>query len=249
MNRPFRPYFLLAVAIVPLLLPGRSAGAQNTDKLFSIPHITVTGQGEVKVRPDKMEVTAGVVTEDRSSQLAAASNAQASQKVQNAVRKAGVADKDIQTVNYNVSPIYSEVRLSAGAKPQPPRITGYRVYNQVRVTVRNLTKMSDVLDEATAAGSNTIEGIAPGLEDQKAAEGAALEKAVQDARRKADHMVKAAGTTLTGILEMSDTTGYGPRPMAFSRMDAAQPSTPIAAGELAITANVTITYSLDGKRF
>lgn len=249
MNRPFCSYFPLAIAILPLLLLGRSAGAQSTDKLLSTPHITVTGQGEVKVRPDKMEVTIGVVTEDKSSQLAAASNAQASQKVQTAVRKAGVADKDIQTINYNVSPIYSQVGTPAGVKPQPPRITGYRVYNQVRVTVRDLTRMSDVLDDATAAGSNTIEGIAPGLEDQNAAEGAALEKAVQDARRKANHMVKAAGTILTGILEMSDTSGYGPRPMAFGRMDAAQVSTPIRVGELTITVNVTITYSLEGKRF
>ena len=246
MNRSFRPCFALAVAIVPLLLLGRPANAQG-DKHLTTPHITVTGQGEVKVRPDKMDVIIGVVTEDKSSQVAATSNAQASQNVQNAVRKAGVADKDIQTINYSVSPLYSEIHPSIGGKPQPPKITGYRVYNQVRVTVRNLTKMSDVLDGATASGSNTIEGIALGLQDQKAAEGEALEKAVKDARRKADHMVKAAGSALTGILEMSDSTGYGPRPLAFSRMDAAQAATPIAAGELAITANVTITYGLDGK--
>ncbi len=239
----------LAISLALALFSLAPATAQNNDKSLSIPHITVSGQGEIKVRPDKMDVTIGVVTEDKASHAAAASNAQASQRVQEAIRKAGVADKDIRTVNYSVSPVYGEFRPVVG-RQQPPKITGYRVYNQVRVTVRNLAKISDVLDAATAAGSNTIEGIVLGLEDQKAAEGEALEKAVQDARRKADHMVKAGGTAIRGILEMTDNTGYSPRMLSFSRAEAGAPaSTPIAAGELTVTASVTVTYGLEPGRF
>ena len=249
MKRTSISLLALVIAMLPALVLVPSAWAQNNERVLNIPHITVSGQGQVKVRPDKMDVTIGVVTEDKSSQTAAAANAQASQSVQSAVRKAGVAEKDIQTVNYSVSPVYSDPRTVAGARPQPPKITGYRVYNQVRITVRSLAKISDVLDAATAAGSNTIEGIVLGLEDQKAAEGEALEKAVQDARRKADHMVKAAGTALTGILEMSDNSGYSPRMLAFGRSEAGpSASTPIAAGELTITANVTVTYGLERGR-
>lgn len=246
MNRTFSS--CCAVAYVMLfagaLTP--SASAQNEEKRLTVPHITVSGQGEVKVRPDKMDVTIGVVTENRSSQVAASNNAQASEHVQSAVRKAGVADKDIQTVNYSVSPVYSENSPAPSGKQQPPRITGYRVYNQVRITVRSLSKIGDVLDAATGAGSNTIEGIALGLEDQKAAEGEALEKAVMNAHTKAEHMVKAAGTAMTGILEMSDNMESGPRPMMLGRMEtlSAGAATPIAAGELTITASVTITYGL-----
>jgi len=249
MKRPIISLLALAISLMPALLSRTPAEAQNNEKSLAIPHITVSGQGEIKVRPDKMDVTIGVVTEDKSSQSAAASNAQASQRVQAAIRKAGVADKDIRTINYSVSPVYGEVRPLVGARPQPPKITGYRVYNQVRATVRNLAHISDVLDAATAAGSNTIEGLTLGVEDQKTAEGEALEKAVQDARRKADHMVKAAGTGITGILEMTDNTGSSPRMFAFGRAEAGGAApTPIAAGELTITANVTVTYGLDRGR-
>ncbi len=242
--------FTVASALLPILLLTHSAVAQDAPKNLTVPHLIVTGQGDVKVKPDKMEVTLGVVTEDKSSQVASRRNAVIAQQVQSAVRKAGVANKDVQTVNYSVTPVYSEsIPATPGTKQQLPHITGYRVYNQVRVVVRDLAKMSDVLDGATAVGSNTIEGIALGLEDQKAAEGQALEKAVQDARRKADHMAKAAGASILNILELSDTTGYGGpiRPMMMARrMDAAEAATPIAPGELTITANVTIIYGISG---
>ncbi len=238
--------FALASALLSLLI-GRSAIAQDGLKSLSVPHLTVSGQGNVKVKPDKMEVTLGVVTEDKSSQAASRANAEAAQKVQAAVKKAGIAEKDVQTVNYSVSPVYSDaIPTPPGVKQQPPHITGYRVYNQVRIVVRDLAKMSDVLDGATAAGSNTIEGISLGLEDQKAAEGLALENAVLDARRKADRLAKAAGTSILNILELSDNTGYErPRMMTLSRrMDAGGAATPIAPGELTITANVTIIYGI-----
>ena len=240
--------FALAGALLLSLLIGRSATAQDALKNLSVPHLTVTGQGEVKVKPDKMDVTIGVVTEDKSSQAAARGNAVAAQRVQTAVKKAGIADKDVQTINYSVTPVYSDsIPTPPGVKPQSPHITGYRVYNQVRVIVRDLAKISDVLDGATAAGSNTIEGIALGLEDQKAAEGEALEKAVLDARRKADHLTKAAGTSILNILELSDNTGYA-RPLRLMtlarRIDAGGDATPIAPGELTITANVTVVYGI-----
>ena len=240
--------FALAGTLLLSLLTGRSALAQDAVKNPSVPHMTVTGQGDVKVKPDKMEVTIGVVMEDKSSQAAARASAEAAQRLQTAIKKAGVADKDVQTVNYTVTPVYSDfLPAQPGVKQQSPHITGYRVYNQVRVIVRDLAKMSDVLDGATAAGSNTIEGIALGLEDQKAAEGQALELAVLDARRKADHLAKAAGTSILNILELSDNTGYRgpPRPMMLSRrMDGGGVATPISPGELTITAKVTILYGI-----
>jgi uncharacterized protein YggE len=240
--------FALAGVLLLSLLRGSSAVAQDALKNLSVPHLTVMGQGDVKVKPDKMEVTLGVVTEDKSSQAAARGNAEAAQRVQAAVKKAGIADKDVQTVNYSVTPVYSDsIPTLPGVKQQLPHITGYRVYNQVRIIVRDLAKMSDVLDGATAAGSNTIEGISLGLEDQKAAEGQALESAVLDARHKADHLAKAAGTSILNILELSDNTGYSRplRSMTLSRrLDAGGATTPIAPGELIITANVTIIYGI-----
>lgn len=250
MNIRMHNRFALLASLLCLLQSSHLALAQNAEKPLTVPHLVVTGKGEVKIRPDKMEVTIGVVTENMSSQTAASSNAEASQRVQTAVRKAGVVEKDIQTVNYSITPIYNNVPLAATDRTaRKPQIIGYRVYNQVRVIIRNIAKMSDVLDAATGAGSNTIEGIAMGVEDQRAAEGDALEKAVQDAQRKATRLVKAAGIKLNGIFELTDNTGYSPiRIMSFARADAnafGGGGTPISPGELTVTANVTIIYLIN----
>ena len=253
MNTRMNSRFGLMASLLCILLSSRPVLAQNAEKPLTVPHLVVTGKGEVKIRPDKMEVTIGVVTENVSSQAAAGSNAEASQRVQNAVRKAGVVDKDIQTVNYSITPRYNDVPLAATDRTaRKPQIIGYRVYNQVRVTIRNMAKMGDVLDAATGAGSNSIEGIVMSVEDQKAAEGDALEKAVQDAQRKATRLVKAAGVRLNGILELTDNTGYSPiRMMSYAAANTGgfgggggAPISPIAPGEVTITANVTIIYGI-----
>ena len=233
---------LMALAIVPV----RAQDENNADRgRPAARRLTVTGQGEIKSKPDKADITIGVVTENKSSSVAAKENATASQRVQNAIKQLGVAEKDIQTVNYSIQPLM--------VYPQPnqqnvkPQITGYRVYNQVRITVRDLPKMGDVLDAATNAGSNTIEGIAFGLQESTATEDQALEKAVKDARRKADRMVMAAGAKIVGVYEINEGVNVRPVPMMFGRAaavaDAA--STPIAPGELTTTANVTIVYEIE----
>lgn len=208
--------------------------------------LTVTGQGEVKNKPDKADITIGVVTENKSSQVAVKANAEASQRAQNAIKQKGVAEKDIQTINYSVQPIM--VYPTPQNPNRKPEITGYRVYNQVRVTVRDLPKMGDILDAATEAGSNTIEGISFGLQDSQGSEDAALEKAVRDAKRKADRIAMAAGARIVGVYEINEGTNVRPMPMMMARAgfggaDAA--TTPIQAGELTITANVTIVYEID----
>ncbi len=106
-----RASFLLGLCAIALL-PAVLAGAQEAqpdnapERRTAQRRLTVTGQGEVRVRPDMAVITIGVVTGDKTSQAAARANAEAAQKVQNAVRAAGVAEKDIQTVNYSIDPVY-----------------------------------------------------------------------------------------------------------------------------------------------
>lgn len=243
-TRIFRMLGALMLLATFSTLPAQAQ--DDMDKSKALRRLTVSGQGEVKNRPDKADITIGVVTENKSSQEAARANAEASQRVQNAVKQKGVAEKDIQTVNYSVQPIY------VYPTPQNPNrkqeITGYRVYNQVRVTVRDLPKMGDILDAATGAGSNTIEGIALGLQDSQASEDAALEKAIQDAKRKADRMARAAGARIVGVYDINEGTNVRPVPMMMRRGEfgaAADAATPIQPGELTITATVTIVYEID----
>lgn len=240
-----RPLGRCGAAVLLVLLPVLSVQAQeeNLDKSRGLRRLTVTGQGEVKNKPDKADITVGVVTENKSSQVAAKDNAQASQRIHTALKKLGIAEKDIQTVNYSVQPM---MVYATPTEPQrKPQITGYRVYNQVRITVRDLPKMGEILDAATGAGSNTIEGIAFGLQEPQASEDSALDKAIREARRKADRMAMAAGVRIVGIYEINEGGNMRPFPLMMGRAaDAAEANTPIASGELTISATVTIVYEL-----
>lgn len=235
-----------------LTLPALAHAQDDAEKGKPARRLTVNGQSQIKIQPDKAEITIGVVTEDKSSQLAVKANATAAQKVQDSLKKQGIPDKDIQTTNYSVQPLMTGQQFGGGGvavdnaqKPQKPMIVGYRVYNQVRVTIRQLDRMGNVLDAATDAGSNTIEGIVFGMEDEKAASDQALEQAVQDARRKADRMVKAAGVTIVGVYEINETGMVRPYAMTMAKADAiGGASTPIAPGEINISANVTIVYQI-----
>ncbi len=260
------------------LLPATLASAQDAQPgAASVRRLTVTGQGEIKVQPDTAVITLGVVTQDKSSQAAVRANAEASQKVQEAIKNAGIADKDVQTANYSVEPVYSSPMAGFGGggfggggtfidpqgnvvngnaqdnnadparpvRPQQPTIVGYRVYNQVRVTVHEIPKLSQVIDAAANAGSNTIEGIGFTRENPEEFENQAMEKAVADARRKADHLAKAAGVTILGVYEINE--GGLSRPFPMMAMARAGTATPVQPGEINVTANVTIVYQIGGQ--
>ncbi|HLK56697.1 MAG TPA: SIMPL domain-containing protein [Chthonomonadaceae bacterium] len=225
-------------------LPAQTTSPERRTERPVARRLTVTGQGEVKIQPDKAEITIGVVTEDRSSRTAASANATASRKVQDAVRRSGIAQKDIQTLQYSIQPIYSSEAVRPNGVQRPAVITGYRVSNQVRVTVRDLAGLGEVIDAASAAGSNTIDSIAFGREDPSSAENEALSKAVAAARRKADQLARAAGVRIMGIYEMNEGPIQRPYPMMFGRADVAAAATPINPGEFTVTANVTIVYEM-----
>ncbi len=244
----FTPLLVLSLALITCgALAPPSAGARDVWKNVVTQHITprrltVTGQGEVKIIPDKAEITIGVVTEDPSSKSAANANAAASEKVQSAMILAGVQKRDIQTINYSVQPIYGPEQTGPDGVRRPPTIVDYRVANQVRITARDLARLSDVIDAATVAGSNTIDGIVFAREDQAAAENEALKRAVRNARSKADLIAATAGVRIVGVFELNEGQVQRPIPMTYSR--AAMASTPINSGELSVSATVTIVYEM-----
>lgn len=239
--------FLLCVLLACGSVASLSAQEENPqDRGRPVRRLIVTGHGEMQSRPDRAEIVIGVVTENKSSGIAVKENATAAKRVYDAIRQRGVAEKDIQTVNYSIQPVMPPVI----PRPQPeppgrrPEITGYRVYNQVRVTVRELARVSDILDAVTGAGANMIEGISFGLQDATAAEEQALEKAIQDARRKADRIAAASGARIIGIYEINQEARSFPGPVMFQAAQADQ-GPPIAAGALTISARVTIVYEIE----
>ena len=206
--------------------------------------LSVSGAGESNAAPDIAFVTVGVVTTGKKAQDASQANAVATTKVVAALRALGIAEKDIQTSGYSVSPQYNP---QPNPRREGPEIIGYHVSNNVRATIRKLDNIGKAIDAALEAGANNVHGVGFGLEKREAADSAAIEDAVKDARRKADTLARAAGVRITGVHHIQEGQVFRPMPVmetAMFRGGAAKVDTPISPGELTVSANVTVVYNI-----
>lgn len=208
-----------------------------------MPHmakLTVQGHGEASVAPDQATISMGVTTQAATAAQAMADNAAKQQAVLDALRAQGIADDDLQTQGLNLSPVQSYPQDG-----QPPSITGYQAQNIVSARVRDLAKLGPTLDAVVTAGATDVQNIAFTREDSAAAEDAARTRAVTEAHRRAEVMAAAAGMRLGPLLSLSEAqTGGGPVPMMAARYDKAGASTPIATGQLTLSADVSATWAL-----
>lgn len=201
--------------------------------------ITVVGNGTSKAVPDTANVEVGVISEAPTASQALGDNSTKMQALVDKLKGAGIADKDIQTSNINISPIYDDKGHS---------VSGYRVNNTVGVKLRDIAKTSALLDKVVEAGANNIYGINFAVDEPTTLQASARANAIADARNRADAMAKAASATLGQVLSMSENIGsVTPLPMAGAAMSNAEPVKalpPIEAGEATISAQVQITYEL-----
>jgi hypothetical protein len=203
--------------------------------------LTVTGEGDVKAKPDRATLSAGVLTEAKTAAAALAANNGAMNAVFGALKRLGIPDRSIQTSEISVQPQYpNDSRL-------PRRITGYQVSNTVTVTVDDLGRLGPVLDALVSSGANSLGDIAFGLRDPKPLEAQAGAAAVHDAMQKADAMARAAGVNLGPIVSIGEGAVSEPVPLG-RRMPALMAMnggpTPVAAGVETISATVTISWEI-----
>jgi len=201
----------------------------------------VSGEGRAFTAPDVALVTVGVEVEHEALARATADAAARMKGVLAALEKAGIASKDVRTVRYDVQVKRRPEKLSGpGGEP-----SGYRVANQVQVTVRDLGKVGAILDQVVAAGANEVSGLSFDKEDPSGERSRALESAVADARAKASVLARAAGATLGEVLQVTEG-GRGPMPMLRQGLVATRASgeVPIAGGQLEIAASVDVTFAL-----
>jgi uncharacterized protein YggE len=162
-------------------------------------------------------------------------------EVMAALRKAGIAAKDIQTSGLNLNPQY------VYEQNVPPRLTGYQASNQVTVIVHDLMKLGAAVDATVSAGANQVNGISFGLNDPTAAENAARQDAVKALQAKADLYAKATGYRIGRLVSLSEGGGYTPRPpmpmVAYASKREAM-DTPVSAGELNVRIEVSGLYEL-----
>ena len=196
--------------------------------------ISVDGSGSIETEPDTATTSFGVVTQGATAQEAMAQNSAAMKKVIDALKRAGVPAKDLQT---------QYVSLDSRYDNQGREILGYNASNSVSAVVRDLAQVGPVIDAGIAAGANNVSGPSLSREDRDKLYREALEKAVADAKAKAEVLAKAAGVTVGAVQSITESPqGGGPMPITFAAMRAAD--VPIETGTTQITAGVRVVFTL-----
>ncbi|WP_158222879.1 SIMPL domain-containing protein [Rhodopirellula sp. MGV] len=236
---------LLAFAAIAFLGNAAIVHADDDDRG---PSITVSGTGEVSANPDMATVTVGVITEAKTAKEAVAANNKAMESLRAQLDKLGIDERDRQTAQFNVSPQYQQRRPQPGrpyeAEQNEPQIIGYQVTNDVRIKVRQISRVGEILDAVVQSGSNRINGIAFSVErDEKFLEEARI-KAVKQARAKAELLCQTAETKLGKVIEIRESGQGGVPPRPEMMMMASVRSVPISPGEQTISASVVMTFEI-----
>jgi uncharacterized protein YggE len=230
--------------ILPLaLLAALPAAAQEPTPARTL---AVSGQGEVKAAPDLAVVSFAVETTAPAASVAVAENARKSAMLADALKQQLGATGKVSTTRYALDPVYEQ--RERGSTPAPPRITGYVARNQVRAETHAIDAVGKLIDGATKAGANRVDGLEFTLEERAQAQNDALQRAGQDARRQAEAAAAAIGVTLGKVLTVSaNAVPIGPRP--YVQMRAAQAdmavTTPVEAGDVTVTATLQVTYAIE----
>ncbi|NNM78116.1 SIMPL domain-containing protein [Sphingomonas sp. ID1715] len=204
--------------------------------------LDVTAQGETRRTPDVATISAGVVTQAADAASAMRDNAARMDRVIAALKKAGVADRDVRTANISLSPQYRY------ANNEPPVITGYQASNTVTVRFRDIARSGTILDTLVATGANQINGPDLMLDQPATALDEARLDAMAKARARAELYAKAAGLRIKRILSISEASFDMPRPMpVMMRMDVAEaaPASKILPGEQALQVSVSVRFELE----
>lgn len=204
--------------------------------------LEVSARGLVRRAPDLATVRAGVTTQAPTAAAAMAENAERTARVLAAVRRAGVAERDLSTASVQLQPQY---RFGENVAPA---VTGYQAVNSVSVRFRDVRRAGPVLDALVAAGANQLDGPRLTLDRPGAALDEARADAVARARSRAELYARAAGLRVERIVSITeagqDEGGEpGPRPMFRMAADARAP-TEIMPGETEVSATLNVRFLL-----
>ena len=239
--------FALAPLALALSLPGVAvAHADQPSIAASNTLLTLTADGRSARVPDMAVFSAGVTSQGKTAGEAMSANAADMNRVIAALKKAGIADKDVQTSSINLNPLYGQPVVGPnGQVVQEPRIVGYQANNTVTVRSRDIKGFGKVLDALVSAGANQISGPAFQLSDPSSATDEARMMAIKAARTRAELYAKAAGLRVVRIVSITEGGGYSPpQPMYAKAMQADSGSTPVSAGEVEAAVSVTVQFEL-----
>jgi len=201
--------------------------------------INVVGTGQVRGTPDVLDLTIGVSTRAKSAGEALSRNSDLSNKLNGVLRDAGVDEKDIQTSNLSISPIYDD---------NGENVIAYGVSNTVEVKIRDLDKAGKIVDAAAGVAGDEIvvNGLVFSFDDNSELVAQARTEAVKRAKSQAEQLAKAAGVELGDILTISEASApEGPVLEAAPRQASTSDSaTPIEPGSQSLSVQVNMTFKI-----
>ncbi|MEL7273628.1 MAG: SIMPL domain-containing protein [Pseudomonadota bacterium] len=205
--------------------------------------IDVSATASAAVAPDMAVMDLSVIREADTAAEALTVNNAAMAEVLASLKEAGIADKDLQTSNFNIQPRYFYPKRLKNGEQQPPRIVGYQVSNSLTVRLRDLAKLGSVLDRTVRLGVNSGGQVRFTNDNPDAAREQARKNAMAKAMAKAKTLAEGAGVKVGRVLAISERGAAQPRPIArMARSVAkAEAAVPVASGEnsYAITVNVS----------
>jgi uncharacterized protein YggE len=237
-----RHRILLALLLVLGLLHASTVAAQPASPASEGPAIVTTGQGVVKLPPDRVWVSIAAESRARTAREAQKANVEAMSAVLARMKSLGFPPDAIRTTGYDLQPEFDYVN---GRQT----LRGYVARNGVEVRVDDITIAGDVLEAAVGSGATSVGGLRFDLKDRAGAEREALRKAVADARGRADAAAAGAGVRVDRVIRIEEQRGVpgDPRPLLMARqqsMVAGAPETgapPLNPGEIEVRAMVTLT--------
>lgn len=228
-------------ALLALSLPAGAAAQGMPMHALSGTRLDVVATGEVTRVPDIARINAGVATQAQTASAAIAQNAQQMNRVIAALKKAGIAERDIQTSSVSLYPDYRY------AENQPPVLTGYRANNEVTVRFRDIATSGSILDALVAEGANQINGPTLGIDKPETALDEARQQALAIAQARAGIYARALGKKVKRIVSISESgAAQPPYPipmMAMKARDSAE--TTIVPGEQTLSTTLSVSFELE----
>lgn len=234
---------MIRSVIIALVLAAFPLIAQMQSEALRPPRrtITVSGEAELTMLPDRATVTIGVETWGKSIMTIKADNGKRVRSILDAVKGLGIPAKDIMTRDLSIQPEYSW-------KDDRREFIRYRMRNVVVITVNDLAKVEDVVNAGVNESSNILEGVSFSTKDASRLHDSLQIQAARNARTKAAALAEAVGATVGDAMTITEVGTYEPRSMYAAKsamvMDMASTSTPVESGQLILKSTINIVFEL-----
>ncbi|MDP3916992.1 MAG: SIMPL domain-containing protein [Nanoarchaeota archaeon] len=231
---------IVLIILASLLLSGCYSAGSASVGVNDVDTLSVSGNGKAVASPDQIEINFAVETQSINAEEASDNNAKLVNDVEEALKKAGIKSKDIETSSFNLYPQYDYSDIGR------QRLIGYTASHMLHITSSNIEKSGNYVDAAISAGANRVDGISFTLSDnaQKEFYKMALDDAVNDARIKADILADALGVKIKGVKSVSTESNSYPVFMAYAEKSTGEDSS-FFPSDVDVQTTVSVVYIIE----